>query len=399
MESKRILIIAAGFLQTFLIKRAKELGFYVIAIDGNPNAEGFKYADESACVNITDPEACIDFAKNKNINGVVTAASDYGVISASEVAAALNLPGIRPDAARTIKNKFQVRKRLYENRVDDTGESFEISSTRDLEALYSSLNFPVMVKPVDGSGSRGASRVDEWKSLKTACEFAMAGSLSKKAVIEPFISGKEFGVESFVLKGETHILAIMDKKMTDPPYYAELGHAIPSGLDANLENKIRSVVKNALKALEVNFGSVNMDILVTASGNVHIVDIGARMGGNLIGSHIVPLATGIDYMGNILRASVGEEVDFSPKYCNSVATNLLALSPGKIKSLEKIEKMEDREDFILEHHLHVGDTINEYHTNLDGMGYVVAVEKDVNIAKKCAEDAKKLIDRSIVREE
>lgn len=131
--------------------------------------------------------------------------------------------------------------------------------------------------------------------------------------MEPFINGVEYGVESFVCNGEIHILAVMKKWMTKPPHYAELGHAVPSGLPVEIENKIRGCVAKAIEVLEINFGSVNMDLLLTEEGSVHIVDIGARMGGNLIGSHIIPMGTGVDYIGNIVRASVGDDVSFEPK--------------------------------------------------------------------------------------
>jgi hypothetical protein len=79
-----------------------------------------------------------------------------------------------------------------------------------------------------------------------------------------------------------------------------------------LEKKVKDCVRKSLVALNVNHGSVNMDLLITESGDVHIVDIGARMGGNLIGSHIIPMGTGIDYMGNMIRAAVGDKTIWEP---------------------------------------------------------------------------------------
>ena len=391
---KKVLIIGAGFLQNFVIKKAKELGYYTIAIDGNPNAVGFKNADEYKAINIVDESACSEYAKQMNIDGVLTAATDYGVLSASFVAENLGLPGIKYSSAKRIKNKYEVRKCLFESGADDTGLSFEVSSESDVNNIINKIQFPVMVKPCDGSGSRGASRVDKSADLKTACEFAMSNSLTKKATVEPFINGEEYGAESFVLNGEVYVLGVMKKLMTKPPYYAELGHSIPSQLSPEIENKVKNCVKKAIKALDINFGSVNMDMLITKSGDVHIVDIGARMGGNLIGSHIIPIGTGVQYIENMVRAAVGDEVDFTPKTRPTpVATRLLALTPGKVKSLPDFKALENN-NVIIEHHLNVGDIINEYHTNLDGCGYIVVKSNDVKqseqIASKilCQVDAK-----------
>src|SRR5699024_8800325 len=116
----------------------------------------------------------------------------------------------------------------------------------------------------------------------------------------------------------------MKKWMTAPPYYAELGHAIPCGLPDEIEERAKESVRKAIFALGINHGSVNMDLLITETGNIHIIDIGARMGGNLIGSHIIPYGTGINYMGNILKAAVGEQLDWTIHEKEAVATKLLA---------------------------------------------------------------------------
>ena len=396
---KNILIIGGGFLQTFVIKKAKQLGYCVHVLDANPNAEGFKYADKFAAINIVDEESCLAYARNNNIDGVLTAATDYGVLSMSRIATELNLPGINYESAKMIKNKAEVRKCLFDANADDTGYSYEIHNIEEAEVIKHRVNYPVMVKPCDGSGSRGASRVDSCNDFVNACAFAMDGSITHRAVAEPFIDGKEYGVESFVNNGEIHILAIMQKEMTNPPYYAELGHAIPSGLSDELEEKIKKCVTKALIALNINHGSVNMDILITDNGCVHIIDIGARMGGNLIGSHIVPLGTGIDYMSNMIKAAVGDATNFtlvsSPK---AVATKLLALTPGVVKELPNFEQLSKDENIIIEHHLNIGDTINEYHTNLDGCGYVVATDGIVINAIQKAQIVKDIIDNQIKRQ-
>ena len=400
MYTKKILIIGAGFLQTFVIKKAKELGYYVISIDGNPKAEGFRYADQYECIDIVDEKTCLNYAKSQKIDGVMTAATDYGVLTASYIAQELGLPGLSYHSAQLVKNKYMVRKKFYDYHIDDTGRSFEVSQYSDIEKIAEKLIYPVMVKPCDGSGSRGAQKVTSKEILKDACENALKNSLVHKAEIEPFIDGREYGAESFVYQGKVYVMAIMKKWMTEPPYYAELGHAIPSGLNLQTENRIKSCVVNAVRALGINFGAVNMDLLVTKNGEVHIIDVGARMGGNLIGSHIVPMGTGIDYLGNLIHAAVNEHesVRLAPKYKNcSVATRLLALSPGRVVKLPDFDEFTKKDNIRIFHHLHVGDIINEYHTNLDGCGYIVATSNDINNAVKKVVHIKDQIDHMIER--
>ncbi len=373
---KSVLIIGAGFLQSFVIKRAKELGYKTFAVDVDKNAAGFKYADFSECINIVDEKACLEYARKNHVDGVLTAATDYGVLTASHIARELNLNGLNYESAKLIKNKYLVRKCLFEYRVDDTKQAFEVNSNTEIEALSEKIEYPVMVKPCDGSGSRGAGRVDKAENLKRACEYAMSGSITNRAEIESFVTGNEYGAETFVENGNINVLAVMKKYMTKPPFYAELGHEYPSDLSQSLENKVRECVIRAIKALNINFGSVNMDLLISDDNKVHIVDIGARMGGNLIGSHIVPLGTGVDYIGNMIKAAVGDETDFKANSKSHVATSLLALDPGKVKALPDFEKIEKEFGVMTEHHLKIGDVINPYRTNLDGCGYVISTEDE-----------------------
>lgn len=395
---KKLLMLGGGFLQNFVIKKARDLGYYVYCLDADPKAVGFESVNESAVINIIDPEACLQYAKDKNVDGVLTAATDFSVLTMSYIAQEMGLPGINYASAQLIKNKAKVRKCLFDAHADDTGYSYEITSLEEAREVLPKIEFPIMMKPVDGSGSRGASKVERPEDFEKACEFAMSGSISHRAVAEPFVVGKEYGVESFVDNGEIHVLAVMQKDMTLPPYYAELGHAIPSGLPVEVENRIKECVRKALVAMGVNHGSVNMDILVSEDYSVHIVDVGARMGGNLIGSHIIPLGTGIDYMGNMIKAAVSDKTCWnSISDSEPVATKLLALSPGIVKELPDFKDIESKYGVRIEHHLHIGDEITPYRTNLDGCGYVVATGKDVEEAIALAAMVKNEINTSIVR--
>lgn len=395
---KKILIIGAGFLQDFVIKKAKQLGYYVLAVDGDSSAIGLSHADKAAVINIVDEEACLQFAIDEQIDGVLTAATDYGVLTAAYIAEHMGIPGLNYESAKLVKNKFLVRKRLYENHVDDTEQTYEVTTKTDLNALAPILTYPVMVKPSDGSGSRGASRVDNVEELEKACIYAMDGSISHRAEIESFIVGKEFGAESLVINGEIHVLAIMKKWMTEPPYYAELGHAIPCGLPTEVERRAIECVKRAIEVLGINHGSVNMDLLITDSGSIHIIDIGARMGGNMIGPCIIPYGTGIDYMGNMLKVAVGDIPDWTEQNKQPVATKLLAFKGGLVRRLPEVGKIAEAENgakIEIYHHLVVGETVNEYHTNLDGCGYIISRSATPELAEKTAANTLKRIAQSI----
>lgn len=397
--NKKIMIIGAGLLQSSIIKRAKELGYTTICVDGNPNAVGFKYADYFNVINITDEKACLEYAKEMNIDGVLTAATDYGVLTTSYISKEMNLVGNRYEVCEIIKNKYSTRKVLADNNVDSMTEFYEITNINQIDNILKDINLPVIVKPCDGSGSRGIKKISDKFDLKEACEDALECSLSKKVLIEQFIEGNEYGVESFVNDGDVNVLCIMNKTMTKDPVYAELGHCSKSGLPLSVEEEIKRKVTDTIKALGITTGSVNMDLLVDDKYNIYIIDIGARMGGNLIGSHIVPLSTGIDYIGNMIKLALGENINLERTVFDKViATRLLTLTPGKVKKIEDmkdIEKLDNVEDLIL--NIKEGSIINEYRSNLDNCGYVVVSDSNYEVAKKKALDLKEEIDKRVVR--
>jgi hypothetical protein len=219
----------------------------------------------------------------------------------------------------------------------------------------------------------------------------MPASITHRAEVETFIVGREYGAESLIINGKVHVLSIMRKWMTEPPYYAELGHAIPTDLPYEVEERAKCCVERAIKALGINFGSVNMDMLITSEGKIYIIDIGARMGGNMIGPCIIPYGTGVDYMANMIRNAVGDTVDLTPSEKGAVATRLLAFGGGVVKRLPDFEMLERKFGVEIYHHLEIGQKVNEYHTNLDGCGYVVARADSTFEAEKNAEAVLSLI--------
>lgn len=396
---KRILILGAGFLQSFVIKKAKELGYYTIAVDKNRDSIGFDYADESFTIDIVDKEACLAVARAKNIDGVMTAATEYGVLPAAYIAEKLRLPGLCYETAKLTKDKYLVRKRLFENSVDCVEKFFQIGAETDFDFLKTMINYPVIIKPCEGSGSKGVSEVISDRALKPACIKALEVSGNGKALIEEFIDGKEYGSDVLVYNGEIKVMAIMEKYKTKPPVYAELGHCYPSDLSGSIQLKVINTLKKAVHSLGINFGAVNFDYLITKEGDICIADVGARMGGNLIGSHIIPLGTGIDYLANLIRIAVNDGLDMTVKMPpQKVVSLILALTPGEIKRIPDLAEIEAGCGVKIHSLLKAGNTINEYKNNLDGNGYIISVADSTETALRKAMRAKKILDDGIERE-
>src|SRR5699024_2072952 len=373
------------------------LGFYTICIDKNPNAVGFKYCDEYKIIDIIDEEQSLKFAKSKNIDGVLTAATDYGVLSTAYIANKLRLKGVNYEVAKVVKDKFKVRRNLLEKNVDDIKQCYKLEKIGDLEK-YKNILFPVIVKPIDGSGSKGVSKVDSFKALQDACKHALKQSKCGFCMIEDYIEGKEYGVELYVDDKSVNVLGIIDKKMRQQPYYAELGHDFPSELNVDIKRKLRNTVINAINALGINFGPVNMDVLISNENRINIIDIGVRMGGNLIGSHIIPIGLNIKYLDIIINSTMGKEYNrITPQEHRDISTRLIALSPGLIKTLPSFDIIEKRYDVKIYTFLKRKQEIREYKNNLDGVGYIVSKSKGIDKNILDAEAALKELDNSIER--
>lgn len=394
---KKILIIGAGFLQDFVIRKAKEDGYYVLVVDGDEHAVGFQHADEYAPINIVDKEACLEYAREKEVDGVLTAATDFGVLTAAYISEQMGIPGNSYEAATIIKNKYLTKKRLIDAGADDTKQAFIVREGENFDSVRAQAEYPLMIKPCDSSGSRGVTKVFSEDELAGAIELAIANSITRGAYIESFIEGREYGVESIVIEGEVNVLGIMKKLMTRPPHYAELGHAIPSMLSPEIEDKIRTCVALAIKAVGITSGAVNVDLILTDEGAVHIVDMGARMGGNLIGSHIIPYGTGYEYMSAMIKVATGDEVDLMPQSHGAVATRLLAFDKGHIDRAPDFRKIEKEYDVEIHHHIEDDMNVNEYHSNGDGLGYIVAraetFEEATEKAKRAYEYLKEILFR------
>lgn len=379
-----------------LIKKINEMGHISLCLDRDINAEGFKYAKSYAVIDIIDKEKCLQYAKENKVDGVLTVATDFPIETVSYIAQEMNLIGIPLQTAKLVKNKYLVKKLLYENGIYKSIQFFEISDENQLSEITSIIKYPVIVKPCDGSGSKAIEKIENVLNLKQAVQNAINNSVSKKAFIETFIEGKEFGVESFVVDGKVHVLGILKKHMTNPPFYAELGHSIPSGLTEQIENDIKDNVKRAINVLGITNGSVNMDLIISNNNEPNIIDIGARMGGNVIGSHIIPNAKGIDILENLVNLCIGNKVDLEQRYNRNVSTRILNFNPGKLISIGNVTDLIDKKnviDIIL--NKKPGDMITQYKTNADSCGWVVVSDKTIEKTEKLAIKTRKKIEKML----
>jgi biotin carboxylase len=312
---KKLAIIGASYLQIPLVRKAKEMGIETHCFAWEDGAVCKEIADFFYPVSILEKEQILQICRQVQIDGITTIASDAAVPTVCFIAGKMGLTGNNYEDGLVATDKYLMRQRFAE---------FSVSSPKFVIANdnYSvdNFRFPVIVKPTDRSGSRGVKKTERYEDLGDAVKRARNESFTQQAIIEEYISGKEVSVESISWKGKHYILTITDKVTTEEPYFVELEHHQPSNLPLEIQYKIKSETLKALTALNINYGASHAEFKITLNGEVFAIEVGARMGGDFIGSHLVYLSTGYDFLKGVIDVSLGhfEELSLNDKHCSGV---------------------------------------------------------------------------------
>lgn len=298
---KKLAIIGASYLQLPLVKKAKQLGLYSICFAWEEGAVCKDEADEFYPISIVEKERILSVCLEKQIDGICTIASDVAAPTVAYVAEKMGLVGNSYEVARRANNKYLMRQAFSANGIPCPAyrkiTSFEQLDSKD-------LRFPVIVKPTDRSGSLGITKVERIEDLQMAVETALVSSFKHEAIVEEFIEGREISVEFISYKGVHYPLQITDKVTTGAPHFVELEHHQPADLTKEQYTQIYDLTKRALSALGVTNGASHSEYKITADGRIYVMEIGARMGGDFIGSDLVQLSTGYDFLKGVIDVAL-----------------------------------------------------------------------------------------------
>lgn len=311
-NKKKLAIIGASYLQLPLINKAKSMGIETHVFAWAANDVGEEAADFFYPISIAEKELILEKCRDIGIDGIVSIASDLAVCTVNYVAAEMNLIGNTNESTLKSTNKHVMRQ-AFKECGDPAPLSMLITDANDID--ISDFKFPIIVKPVDRSGSRGITRLNSEDGLCKAVEKAIDQCFIKSALIEEYVTGKEYSVEHISWKGKHYFLALTQKYTTGDPNYIETGHIEPACVSDDLLNKIKAVIDHALDTLGIEYGASHSEIKVSEDGSINIIEIGGRMGGDFIGSNLVELSTGFDFVKGVIDISLGNPPDMS--YCDS----------------------------------------------------------------------------------
>lgn len=300
---KKIVIIGANDFQNQLILKAKEMGFETHVFAWQDGSIGERTADYFYPVSIVEIDEILEKCKEIKPDAVATIASDLANITVSKVAAGLGLPGNTPECIEISTNKYAMRSAFLKAGIP-TPAFYKVDQAQD--ELYK-MKLPVIVKPTDRSGSRAITKITDFKDLEGAIQDAVDQSFEKKAIVEEYIEGNEYSYETISYRGKHTNLAVTKKYTTGAPHFIETGHCEPSDLSKETLEKVHKTMYAALDALKITDGASHGEFKVTPEGDIRIIEIGSRMGGDCIGSDLVPLSTGYDFMEMVIDVACGKE--------------------------------------------------------------------------------------------
>ncbi|MGE7128836.1 ATP-grasp domain-containing protein [Lysinibacillus xylanilyticus] len=308
---KKLLMLGGAHAQVPAIKKAKEMGYYVVTCDNLEENPGQQFADEYYNVDTTDTEAVLSLAKSLSIDGIVCYATDSALLTATYVAEKLGLPSHPYKSVEILTKKDKFREFLKENNFNVPRfkgyQSFE-------EAKNDFINFkmPWMVKPVDSSGSRGVSKINSIDHLQEKVENALYFSKAKQFVIEEYIekNGYQISGDCFSVDGKIVFRSFANTHFSLSNLYpfVPIASSWPYNMPERIHNKVHDEIQRVLDLLKMKTGAFDFDIVIDANENVYLIEIAARNGGQWV-SQAIKYATGIDLIEYTIRAAIGEDCD------------------------------------------------------------------------------------------
>lgn len=323
MEQKKILLLGGSAQQVVAIKTAKELGYYTVLCDYLPDNPGQYVADKYYNESTTDVEAVYKIAKDEQVDGILAYASDPAALPGAIVAERLGLPTNPTKSVEVLGLKYPWRQFLHDNGFA-CPKFYSFNPKTPINEIVEAANnftFPVIVKPTDSSGSKGVTKLDNWKGLEKAISWADSYSRNKVLLVEEYIQRgfpSVIGGDIFVWNGKVVLYGEMEcLRDTQKSPLIPIGEKKPLCASEKQKSNIYSELQRIVTALDIRFGELNIEIILDKNDNVHFLELGPRAGGNMIPIQLSD-AYGIDLVKANVQAAMGEKPEFLEQQVKSL---------------------------------------------------------------------------------
>lgn len=365
---KKLMIMGAGIYQVPLIKKAREMGIHTIAVSIPGNYPGFAVADEVCHINTVDYEAVLKVAREKQVDGIVTAGTDVAVITIGKVCDELGLCGLSFEAAKIASDKM-LMKECYEANGVRTARFRKVHFTDDLEETIRDLEYPLIFKAVDSSGSRGITRVNTKEDIPGAVAAVKATTRKDYYIVEEFIIGEEFGAQAFVYGGKLQFVLPHGDYVFVGDTGVPVGHFAPYRLDEAALQDVFDQTEKAIKAMKLDNCAINADF-IRKDNKTYVLEIGGRSGATCL-AELVSIYYGFDYYEKIIQAALGEAPSFPQDQAVPNASKLLM--SGKDGIIRSIANHNEPNENLYEVQFDytVGDAVKKFHVGPHRIGHVI----------------------------
>ena len=387
-KQRTLLFIGAGPAQLKGIQLAREMGCRVLAIDGNPYAPGLKIADLAEVIDVRDVDRATRLARQHEVDGVLTVASDVCLLTVSAINESMGLPGMTARQTALVTNKALMRKRLAECNIPGA-EFVIIKSQKQLHEAIEEVRYPAVIKPVDNAGSRGVFFVNSPQEAERGYRLSLKYSYSGQVILEEFIPGIEVSFEGFVADGNIYVLTLSDKERTSVPYLLDTAVKFPSAHDVDLQEKIVRTGIQAIEALELNNCPIHMELIIAEDG-VKVVEVAGRGPGFNVYTDILPHVTGVDGIEAQIRLLFKEKVKLQPELPLKGACIMFFESPvdGIVESIGNIEKVAALPNvYDASVYVEAGQPVKRLTCGSDRIGHIITLADTREQAVRSAEQA------------
>jgi biotin carboxylase len=400
----KLLFLGASISQVPSMRYAREAGFGVVAVDADPDAVGFEFADVAEQVDFSDVAGVTDVGARHGVSGVLAISSDRAVAPAAHVAHALGLPGIGIEVARAMTNKAVMRRRLDSSAVRQPTYRVLTRET-DLRRAAEGLAFPAVLKPADSGGQRGLFRIEELGEIAEHLPEVLLLSRSGEAILEEFMPGIELNGLVVVRGGEPTLLTLSDRLRPEGPAFG-VGwiHLFPSSLDeAALESACETAFA-AVRCLGLSDGIAFPQLIVGEDGSARLVEIAARIPAGQM-ADLALYATGLNLFDIAIAQALGRPVSdemVTPRSVRPIAIRFLTASPGvlpvgTVTAIDGLDALRAAPGVLAaDVYFGIGDRIDTLRVDFDRRGYIVATADSAAAALGRADAA---AERLVVRTE
>jgi biotin carboxylase len=384
-----LVAITAGRWQRHGIVEARKAGLKVVAIDSDPNAEGFQDADKYICMDTNDYEGVVDALQSLDIaiRGAVSFCSEAGMLLAAHVREAFNLPGPRRALCRSLIDKG-IQRRVWEKAGVPSPQFRTFTSKQAVLAAIPLFGFPSIIKPTDSSGSRGVTKLesiqdDLGEAVDRAFDFAKSGEV----VLENFMVGTEFTVEVFCIQGKVNVLAISEKKKVSGTRGTVARELATPDRPCDVLERIVDAVSNAFVALGYVDGPGHAEAILMEDESVGLVEVAGRGGGFMVFDKFVPLVSGVNIARLTAQQAVGMTLTPFQSLARAAVLRFFPTRPGFLRAIHGFDEANKVPGVEAGCFVKPGLIFGQAMADGDRLGYILSCAETVAEAQRRADFA------------